>query len=158
MFWRSVDVEKLVAEDHAARAIWEFVGRLDLSGYYQAIESSPEVGGRPAFDPQLLISLWEYAYSLGIGSAREIARRCEWEPGFRHLSRKLCSWLRCSHSLDRKFSFLGESLPEKSFDSNPRRRVCGVSFHRPRFLSWLSVFSFYGRVSVFTEKFRVRIV
>jgi hypothetical protein len=57
-----------------------------------------------------------------------------------------------------KFSFLGESLPEKSFDSNPRRRVCGVSFHRPRFLSWLSVFSFYGRVSVFTEKFRVRIV
>ncbi|HEY6072807.1 MAG TPA: IS1182 family transposase, partial [Anaerolineales bacterium] len=86
MFWRSVDVEKLVAEDHAARAIWEFVGRLDLSGYYQAIESSPEVGGRPAFDPQLLISLWVYAYSLGIGSAREIARRCEWEPGFQWLT------------------------------------------------------------------------
>ena len=60
MFWRSVDVEKLVAEDHAARAIWEFVGRLDLSGYYEAIESSAEVGGRPAFDPQLLISLWVY--------------------------------------------------------------------------------------------------
>ena len=57
-----------------------------------------------------------------------------------------------------EFSLLGESLPEKSFDSTPRRRVCGVSFHRPRFLSWLSVFSFYGRVSVFTEKFRVRIV
>jgi transposase len=86
MFWRSVDVEKLVAEDHAARAIWEFVGRLDLSGYYQAIESSAEVGGRPAFDPQLLISLWVYAYSLGIGSAREIARRCEWDPGFQWLT------------------------------------------------------------------------
>jgi len=86
MFWRSVDVEKLVAEDHAARAIWEFVGRLDLSGYYEAIESSAEVGGRPAFDPQLLISLWVYAYSVGIGSAREIARRCEWDPGFQWLT------------------------------------------------------------------------
>jgi transposase len=86
MFWRSVDVEKLVAEDHAARGIWEFVGRLDLSGYYQAIESSAEVGGRPAFDPQLLISLWVYAYSLGMGSAREIARRCEWDPGFQWLT------------------------------------------------------------------------
>jgi hypothetical protein len=29
MFWRSVDVERLVAEDYAARAIWEFVGRVD---------------------------------------------------------------------------------------------------------------------------------
>jgi transposase len=76
MFWRSVDVEKLVAEDHAARAIWELVGRLDLSGYYQAIESSPEVGGRPAFDPQLLISLWVYAYSLGIGSAGTCQESC----------------------------------------------------------------------------------
>jgi len=33
--------------------------------------------GRPAFDPQPLISLWVYAYSQGIGSAREVARRCE---------------------------------------------------------------------------------
>lgn len=86
MFWRSVDVEKLVAEDHAARAIWEFVGRLDLSRYYQAIESSAEEGGRPAFDPHLLISLWVYAYSVGIGSAREVARRCEWDPGFQWLT------------------------------------------------------------------------
>lgn len=86
MYWRSVDVERLVSEDHAARAIWGFVGRLDLSAYYQAIESSAEVGGRPAYDPQLLISLWVYAYSLGMGSAREIARRCEWDPGFQWLT------------------------------------------------------------------------
>jgi hypothetical protein len=30
--WRMVDVERLIGEDHAARAIWEFVGQLDLSG------------------------------------------------------------------------------------------------------------------------------
>jgi transposase len=86
MYWRAVDVEGLVAEDHPARAIWEFVGRLDLSGYYECIQSSAEAGWRPAFDPQLLISLWVYAYSLGIGSAREIARRCEWDPAFQWLT------------------------------------------------------------------------
>lgn len=86
MCWRPVDVEQLVAEDHPARAIWEFVGRLDLSGYYECIQSSEEAGGRPASDPQLLISLWVYAYSVGIGSAREIARRCEWDPAFQWLS------------------------------------------------------------------------
>jgi transposase len=86
MSWRAVDVEKLIGEDHPARAIWTLVGRLDLSSFYRAIESSAEEGGRPAFDPQLLISLWVYAYSLGIGSAREVARRCEYDPAFQWLT------------------------------------------------------------------------
>lgn len=61
MSWRAVDVERLISEDHPARAIWALVGRLDLSAFYRAIESSTEEGGRPAFDPQMLISLWVYA-------------------------------------------------------------------------------------------------
>ena len=86
MSWRAVDVEKLIGEDHRARAIWTLVGRLDLSRFYENIESSVEEGGRPAIDPQLLISLWVYAYSQGIGSAREVARRCEFDPAFQWLT------------------------------------------------------------------------
>jgi transposase len=86
MCWRAVDVERLIAEDHGARAIWELVGRLDLRGYHDGVGSNEKEGGRPAFDPQLLISLWVYAYSVGIGSAREIARRCEWDPAFQWLT------------------------------------------------------------------------
>ncbi len=86
MSWRAVEVEKLIGEDHAARAIWDLVGRLDLKAFYQAIESNAEQGGRPAFDPQLLICLWVYAYSQGIGSAREVARRCEFDPAFQWLT------------------------------------------------------------------------
>src|SRR6202163_2255306 len=86
MSWRAVDVERLIGEDHRARAIWTLVGGLDLSPFYESIESSVEEGGRPAFDPQLLISLWIYAYSEGIGSAREVARRCEFDPAFQWLT------------------------------------------------------------------------
>src|SRR5713226_4101390 len=86
MSWRAVDVQRLIGEDHPARAIWGLVGRLDLSRFYEGIESSTEEGGRPAFDPQLLISLWVYAYSVGIGSAREVARRCEYDPAFQWLT------------------------------------------------------------------------
>src|SRR6266581_6109372 len=82
MSWRAVDVEKLIGEDHPARGIWALVGRLDLRRFYENIESSAEEGGRPAIDPQLLISLWVYAYSRGIGSAREIERRCQYDPAF----------------------------------------------------------------------------
>src|SRR6202158_635015 len=86
MSWRAVDGERLIGEEHRARAIWTLVGRLDLSRFYEGIESSVEQGGRPAFDPQLLISLWVYAYSEGIGSAREVARRCEYDPAFQWLT------------------------------------------------------------------------
>jgi transposase len=86
MSWRAVDVERLIGGDHPARAIWALVGRLDLSRFYEGIASSAEEGGRPAFDPHLLISLWVYAYSQGIGSARVVARRCEYDPAFQWLT------------------------------------------------------------------------
>jgi hypothetical protein len=55
MSWRAVGVERLIGDYHAARPIWTLVGRLDLSAFYRAMESSADEGGRPAFDPQLLI-------------------------------------------------------------------------------------------------------
>src|SRR5207302_2885994 len=86
MCWRAVDVEQLIEQDHVALTIWDLVGGLDLEGFCAGIGCSEEAGGRPAFDPQLLISLWIYAYSQGIGSAREVGRRCEWDPAFQWLT------------------------------------------------------------------------
>ena len=37
MVMRAIDVERLIDEDHSARAIWELVGRLNLSLYYAEI-------------------------------------------------------------------------------------------------------------------------
>jgi transposase len=84
--WRVVDVERLIGEEHPARAIWEFVGKLDLSGYSAEIRAVEGQAGRPAWDPRLLISLWVYAYSEGVGSARAIEELCEWEPGYQWLT------------------------------------------------------------------------
>jgi transposase len=61
------------------------VGRLDLSRYYAGIAAVEGRAGRDRTDPQVLISLWLYAYSRGISSAREVARRCEYEPAFQWL-------------------------------------------------------------------------
>jgi transposase len=58
---------------------------LDLSLYHAQIESVEGRAGRGHTDPRLLISLWLYAYSRGISSARELARQCEFEPGFQWL-------------------------------------------------------------------------
>jgi len=76
MLFRTVDVDRLVDEDHAVRAIWAFASRLDLDAFYAPIKAVEGVAGREAWNPPLLVSLWLYAYSRGIGSAREVARRC----------------------------------------------------------------------------------
>lgn len=83
---RPVEVEKLVDLNHPVRAIWELVGRLNLEPFYAEIESVEGVAGRPVWDPQLLISLWLYAYKEGVGSAREIARLCEYHPAYQWLT------------------------------------------------------------------------
>jgi transposase len=80
-----VDVEKMIDDDQSARSIWEMIGGLDLSLYLGKIAAVEGRAGRDHTSPQLLISLWLYAYSRGISSAREIARRCEFEPAFQWL-------------------------------------------------------------------------
>jgi transposase len=85
MSWQMLDVERLIEPDHPARAIWELVGRLKLDGFYAGIEAVEGAAGRTPWDPRLLVSLWIYAYSRGISSARELARRCTYEPAFQWL-------------------------------------------------------------------------
>jgi transposase len=79
---RPVVVEELIAEDHPARAIWDFVGRLDLTGYTAQVKAVDGRAGRPAYDPHLLVSLWVYSYSRGVSSARAIAQLCEYHPAY----------------------------------------------------------------------------
>ncbi len=83
--WQMMDVERLIELNHPARAIWELSGRVKLDGFYAPIEAMAGSAGRTPWDPRLLVSLWIYAYSRGISSAREIARRCTYEPAFQWL-------------------------------------------------------------------------
>ena len=83
--WQMLDVERLIEQDHPARAVWELVGRVKLDGFYAPIEAVEGIAGRAPWDPRLLVGLWIYSYSRGISSAREIARRCTYEPAFQWL-------------------------------------------------------------------------
>jgi len=65
-------LKDLVPEDHLARLMWDIVGCLDLSAFYapiQVVEGGP---GAAAIDPRILVTLWLYATSQGVTSAREI--------------------------------------------------------------------------------------
>jgi transposase len=81
-----VIVDELVGPEHKVRAIWDLTGQLDLSGFTQKIKTFHGEAGSSAWDPQLLLSVWLYAYSEQVSSAREIARMMEYEPGLMWLS------------------------------------------------------------------------
>jgi transposase len=65
-------LEDLIGQNHRARLIWGVVGQLDLSAFYARIKVFEGEPGAPAIDPKILITLWLYAISQGVSSAREI--------------------------------------------------------------------------------------
>ena len=56
------DLDATLGQDHPARAIWDMLERLDLSGFYASIQSVVGGPGRPASDPAVLLSLWVYRH------------------------------------------------------------------------------------------------
>jgi len=68
--------EQLIPQVHQARVIWSVVEKLDLSAFHEPIKARDGVCGRDATDPKLLVALWLYAATRGVGSARELGRLC----------------------------------------------------------------------------------
>ena len=83
--YRVAAVEDLVPPTHRVRAVWAFVERLELAPLYQAIRAREGVQGRRASDPKVLLALWLYATSQGVGSARHLAELCAYHDAYRWL-------------------------------------------------------------------------
>lgn len=76
MSWVPQCLDDLIPSDHPVRTVARVVAQLDLSQFSQSIKAREGVAGREGTDPELLVALWLYACIRGIGSARELARRC----------------------------------------------------------------------------------
>jgi len=71
----------LLPDDHQARIVWDYVESLDLSSLYDRIKAVERRAGQSAIDPRILFALWLYATLRGVGSARELNRRCDPQTG-----------------------------------------------------------------------------
>jgi transposase len=82
---RAVELEALVAAEHPVRVIWAYVEQLDLRALEEAIRARTHTAGQAPASPRLLLALWLYATSEGVGSARALARLCESHDVYRWL-------------------------------------------------------------------------
>lgn len=82
---RAVDIESLIGQEHPARVIWAYVEGLDLSELEDRVKARENRPGHPPPSPRLLLALWLYATSDGVGSARALDRLCESHDVYRWL-------------------------------------------------------------------------
>lgn len=75
-------VDEFVGPRHPVRVIVDVVERLDLRSF----DVGASEAGRPAYPPEAMISLVLYAFSQGVLSSREIARRNEVDCAFMYAS------------------------------------------------------------------------
>jgi transposase len=76
-------LDSSLPEEHAARLIWRVVEAMDVSALLRGNKAVEGRQGRARLSPKMLLSLWLYAVSSGVGSAREIVKRTETDAAFR---------------------------------------------------------------------------
>jgi transposase len=82
---RAVDIDSLVGQDHKVRLFWAYVIALDLRELEDRIKAREHTPGHPPIAPRLLLALWLYATSEGVGSARALERLCKSHDAYRWL-------------------------------------------------------------------------
>jgi transposase len=111
--------------EHRARLLWRVVETLDLSAFTANAKALEGVQGRPLTSIRLLLTLWLYAISVGIGSARKIARLTtsdeafRWIVGDQRVSHDVVTEFRVMHggALDKLFTDVLAALLHKGLVS-----------------------------------------
>ena len=151
---RAVDIDSLIGQDHPVRVIWGYVEGLDLSVLEDRIRAREHTPGHPPISPRLLLALWLYATSEGVGSARALERLCESHDVYRWLCggvsvnyHTLADFrVGCADLLDRLLASMWRRWPRRAWSiSTPWRRTgcgCAPARARPRFAArrrWIGI-------------------
>jgi transposase len=74
--FRAAALDDLIPQEHTVRLIWDYVVGLDLTPLYDRIKAVQGRPGRSPIDPRILLALWLYATTRGVGSARQLDTLC----------------------------------------------------------------------------------
>jgi transposase len=95
--------EDALPVEHPARLLWRVVETLDLSAFLRDAKAVEGHQGRDVVSVRMLLTLWLYAISVGVGSAREIERRFktdiafQWIVGDQRVGRTTLAEFRVQH-------------------------------------------------------------
>jgi transposase len=113
--------DALVPPEHPARILWTLLGTLDLSHFEDGITSLEGQAGRALLSPRMMLTLWLFALTDGVSSARRIALLTARDAAYRwivadvHVSHDALSAFRRAHgdALDGLFTDVLATLLHK---------------------------------------------
>ena len=71
-----VSLDEQLPDDHPVRALWDFVGQLDLDPFRRPAKAVVGQPGAPLLPTELLFALWLLATTEGVTSARLLTEKC----------------------------------------------------------------------------------
>ena len=75
--------EDQLPDGHRARLLWKIVETLNLTAFTAGAKAVEGRQGRPVASVRMMLTLWLYAISIGVGSARAIERLIGTDDAFR---------------------------------------------------------------------------
>lgn len=82
-FFEMVSYREVLGDDHLVWTIIEVVEQLDLSVLYARYVPDPSAGGRPAFDPAMMVTLLFFGYCEGKNTSRKLEEACRRDWAYR---------------------------------------------------------------------------
>jgi len=79
-------MDDLLPLDHKARAVWEYVEKMDTSSCFEEILSFRNEAGRSTTNPKVLSALWIYSILDGTVSARKINDLCIYHNAYKWIA------------------------------------------------------------------------
>ena len=78
--------EDALEPSHPARVLWDVLGKMELGAFSKGCEAVEGSAGRSLKSPRMLLTLWLYALTQAVGSAREIARLVSSDTAYRWIA------------------------------------------------------------------------
>lgn len=140
-----------LAQHHPARLLWRLVETLDVAAFLKDRRAVEGARGRDVLSVKMLLTLWLYAVSVNVGSAREIERRTrsdaafKWIVGDQRVSRTTLAEFRVGHgeALDKVMTDVLAVLLQKQLVSLDLVAQDGTriraSASAPSFRQWASL-------------------
>ena len=110
-FFRATSYRELLAGDELVWTVIDVVESLDLSGIRARYGVDVGQGGRPAFDPAMMVSLLVFGYCEGKRSARELEAACRRDVAYQ----AICGGMTPDHSTIARFRVLIDDVIESLF-------------------------------------------
>jgi transposase len=98
-FLESVSYRGVLGEDHPVWTVIGVIEGLDLSVVYARYGNDSSVGGRPAFDPKMLLALLVFGYCEGKRSSRALEEACRRDWAYR----AICGGMTPDHATIARF-------------------------------------------------------